>query len=309
MDKIKKIAINLKKAEKEYDFTKDTATQNDVSINTSKALVDIEKGLRYNEGKLRYDLLEPYAIQELVKVFTAGSKKYEPNNWLKGMSWTSVLASLKRHVAAFEMGEDIDEIDTLHMANVAWNALALVSYYRYHPEYDDRYTTNRKLPKIGCDLDDCIISWVKPWCEKFGHNTPTDWYFSYDTRKHFENLKGEELDNFYANLPTKVNPSDIPFDISCYITARTISEDITKNWIEKNGFPTKPVYTVGFGKSKVDAAKEAGIDWFIDDNYETYLELNKAGITCFLMTADHNKKYDVGYKRISSFQDLKKRFL
>lgn len=44
-------------------------------------------------------------------------------------------------------------------------------------------------------------------------------------------------------------------------------------------------------------------------NYETYLEMNKAGIVCFLMTTNHNMKYDVGYKRIESFQDFKQRFL
>lgn len=269
----------------------------------------MEEALRYNTDKLRYDLLEPYAIEELVKVFSAGAKKYEDWNWMKGMKWSTMLASMKRHIAAFEKGEDIDEIGTLHMANVAWNALGLVSYYRFHPEYDDRMKNKIGLPKIGTDLDDCIISWVKPWSEKFGQDIPKDWYFSYDTRNHFENLKGEELNEFYANLPALIKPEEISFDISCYITARTIDENITKNWIEKNLFPTKPVYTVGFGQSKVEAAREAGIDWFIDDNYETYLEMNKAGITCFLMTAEHNRKYQVGYKRISSFQDLKNRFL
>lgn len=40
-----------------------------------------DKGLRYNNGKLRYDLLEPFALQELVRVFTKGAEKYEDNNW------------------------------------------------------------------------------------------------------------------------------------------------------------------------------------------------------------------------------------
>lgn len=39
-----------------------------------------EEGLRYNEGKVRHDLLEPYAINELAKVFTKGSEKYLPHN-------------------------------------------------------------------------------------------------------------------------------------------------------------------------------------------------------------------------------------
>jgi len=283
-----------------------------------------DKGLRYNQGKIRMDLLEPYAIEQLAKVFTKGAEKYADNNWLQGMKWSKMVASLKRHLLAFEKGKDFDfdpncpdcqtgtcknHTGLLHMAQVAWNAMGLVSYYKYHPEMDDRLHTIMTMPKIGTDLDDCIISWVKPWCEKFGHETPTDWYFSYNTHENFKTLEGDKLNDFYSTLPAKINPLDIPFPIACYITARTIDEDITKTWIEKNGFPTRPVYTVGFGQSKVAAAKEAGIDWFIDDNYETYLEMNKAGITCFLMDAPHNSKFNVGYKRIESFQDLKNRFL
>ena len=39
------------------------------------------EGLRYNQNKLRYDLLEPFAIEQLAKVFTKGAEKYAPHNW------------------------------------------------------------------------------------------------------------------------------------------------------------------------------------------------------------------------------------
>lgn len=98
------------------------------------------KALRYNDNKLRYDLLEPHAIQELVKVFTEGAKKYEDNNWLNGgMEYSKMLASLKRHIAAFELGEDYDpETGCHHMAHAAWNALGIVSYAKYFPHNDNR---------------------------------------------------------------------------------------------------------------------------------------------------------------------------
>lgn len=104
------------------------------------------KGKRNNEGKLRYDLVEPHAMRELVKVFTGGAKKYDDNNWLNGgMDYSKMLASLKRHIAAFELGEDYDpEMSQLvgepvhHMAMAAWNALGIVSYSRWFPENDDR---------------------------------------------------------------------------------------------------------------------------------------------------------------------------
>ena len=105
------------------------------------------KALRFNENKLRYDLLEPFAIQELVKVFSEGSKKYEDNNWLNGgMAYSKMLASLKRHIATFELGEDFDkETGCHHMAHAAWTALGIVSYSKYFPNNDDRII--HKLPK------------------------------------------------------------------------------------------------------------------------------------------------------------------
>lgn len=108
------------------------------------------KALRFNDGKLRYDLLEPFAIQELVRVFSQGAKKYEDNNWLTGgMDYSKMIASLKRHIAAFEMGEDFDpETGCHHMAQAAWNALGIVSFSKYFPENDDRIIhTLNKLKK------------------------------------------------------------------------------------------------------------------------------------------------------------------
>ena len=115
-------------------------------MNNPNNKIKTAKALRYNDDKIRYDLLEPYAIQELAKVFSAGAKKYASWNWLNGgMDYSKMLASLKRHIAAFEMGEDFDpELSKIagqpihHLAQAAWNALGIVSYSKYFPENDDR---------------------------------------------------------------------------------------------------------------------------------------------------------------------------
>lgn len=97
-----------------------------------------EGGKRYDVGKLRYDLLPVDAMRELVKVYTKGAEKYADRNWEKGMSWSRVIGPLMRHLEAFRQGEIWDDgIDPVtgqpctgchHMAMVAWNALALVTY-------------------------------------------------------------------------------------------------------------------------------------------------------------------------------------
>lgn len=277
----------------------------------SDKMPNLEAGLRYNKNKLRYDLLDPYAVEQLVKVFTLGATKYAPRNWEKGMSWTSVVASLKRHVAEFEKGNDFDDESKLyHMAHAAWNAMCLVSYYKMAPTFDDREHTYLKMPKIGLDIDNVICDWTKAWGERYGLPTrPSSWQFSYDNKRRFDETPKEELEAFYKTLPTQCCTHDIPFEPCAYLTARSVDIELTKKWIEDNGFPTAPVYSVPFGASKVEIAKEAGIEWFIDDSYANFVELNNAGIFCLLYDAPHNQRYNVGFKRVKDFADFKERFL
>ena len=103
--------------------------------------------------------------------------------------------------------------------------------------------------------------------------------------------------------------SEIPFEPHCYITSRACPNGWTAEWLEKNGFPTRPVYTVGHDQSKVEVALKSGIKWFVDDRFENFVALNEAGICCFLWDAPHNQRYEVGFKRIYSFKDLFRLFI
>ena len=77
-------------------------------------------GLKYDEGKLRYDLLPPDAVKAIVRVLTFGSTKYAPRNWEKGIYQSRLMAASRRHEAAWEMGEDFDpETGIHHLAHKA----------------------------------------------------------------------------------------------------------------------------------------------------------------------------------------------
>jgi uncharacterized HAD superfamily protein len=263
------------------------------------------KGLRYNVGKLRYDLVNPWAHEQLVKVFTMGAEKYAPRNWEKGMSWSNVISSLKRHLAAIENGEDYDsESGLLHAAHVAWNAHALTAYYKLYPQGDDRPHTYLNHPKIGLDIDEVLCDWVGAWTKKFGYPIPKNWHFSYNNRDHFESFSKQELEDFYLSIPAKISPDELPFEPHCYITSRSVDVNLTKEWLKRNGFPCTPVYSIGWGESKVEIAKKSGIDVFVDDRWDNFVELNNAGICTYLLSAPHNARYNVGYKRINSLKDL-----
>lgn len=98
-----------------------------------------EPALRYDAGKLRYDLLPHDGLEELVRVYTVGAAKYADRNWEKGMSWSRCLGSLMRHTWKFWSGETHDpETGCHHMAMAAWNAIALCVYDKRKVGTDDR---------------------------------------------------------------------------------------------------------------------------------------------------------------------------
>lgn len=281
---------------------------------------DTDKGLRLNQGKARHDLFEPFAIDEVAKVYTKGALKYADNNWKKGMKWSKMLASLKRHITQFESGEDFDydpdcpeckagtcvnHTGLYHMAHAAWNCLSLISYYKIYPQGDDRGHQYLTHPKIGLDIDEVICDWVTDWVKLYELDTPSSWFFDRDIVKRFDKMKADKtLDPFYLNLKPRIKPEDIPFEPHCYVTSRPVSTAVTEAWLTHHGYPARPVITVEVGTSKIDALKKAGVEIFVDDRFDNFVEINKAGICCFLFDAPHNQRYYVGYKRIYSLKEL-----
>lgn len=264
-------------------------------------------GLRYNNGKLRYDLVQPDAHRDMVEVLTMGAGKYADRNWENGMSWTTVLQSLKRHLAAFEESEDYDlESKKLHMAHVACNAHFLNAYYYIYPQGDDRPKKWLNIPRIGLDIDEVLCNWLGAWRKRFKiKDVPNSWFFDRKIRERFTEMKKSgELDDFYLGLKPLMNPDTLPFVPHCYITSRPVSSEITSEWLEREGFPTRPVYTVEVNQTKVDVAKEAGIEIFVDDSWDNFVDFQNNGITCYLYDTPHNRVADVGHFRIKSLDEI-----
>ena len=260
-------------------------------------------GKRFNQGKTRHDLTPAFAQEQYARVLTAGANKYGDDNWRQGMSWSKVIASMKRHINAFESGEDFDpETGILHVAHVMCNAAFLAEYYKIFPQGDDRKHRYLSPPRIGLDIDEVIADWTGHWSRRHNRSIPEWWNFDKNIKKKFDELKDDK--DFWLTIPVKTSPSDIPFEPCCYITSRNIPQEWTETWIEDMGFPTVPVITVGHNESKKDAAIEMGVDIFVDDRYENFVELHNAGICCLLFDAKHNKRYNVGYKRITSLSEI-----
>ncbi len=97
--------------------------------------------LRYNKGKLRYDLLPAEWEAELAEILTKGAEKYDAHNWKKSIGTADHDAmvedrysSARRHIEAWRRGEKIDpELGTSHLGMAAWNLLVCLTYDRGKP--------------------------------------------------------------------------------------------------------------------------------------------------------------------------------
>lgn len=84
------------------------------------------------------DLIPAYPLMRLAEVYTIGAKKYDDDNWRKGIGWKRVFAALLRHAWKWMTGEKFDPDGQHHLSSVAWCAFTLMEYEVTHPELDDR---------------------------------------------------------------------------------------------------------------------------------------------------------------------------
>ena len=90
----------------------------------------MKQGLKNDiiDNKLRWDLLPLETLEEVIKVYTAGSNKYGDNRWqLIENAEERYYGAMMRHLVEYRKGNSIDE-DTgcLHIAQVVWNAITLL---------------------------------------------------------------------------------------------------------------------------------------------------------------------------------------
>lgn len=74
------------------------------------------------QGKGRFDLLPPEALQVVARHFEAGAEKYGDNNWKRGQPLSWYMDSGCRHWSQLLAGDNGED----HAAAWAWNALAFI---------------------------------------------------------------------------------------------------------------------------------------------------------------------------------------
>lgn len=111
---------------------------------------DAQTGAQKAMSLDRYDLIPPKALEYLALVYGKGSLKYADRNWEKGYSWGKSFRALISHAFKAWRGEWYDKHEPTctpsclnhtelpHLAQVAWHAFALLTYYDLKLGTDDR---------------------------------------------------------------------------------------------------------------------------------------------------------------------------
>lgn len=75
-----------------------------------------------DDSKPALELISPYFEDRLGAWLGKGAKRYAPRNWEKGIPLERTLASLKRHVNAYQKGKTDED----HLAAIACNVMFLI---------------------------------------------------------------------------------------------------------------------------------------------------------------------------------------
>lgn len=97
-------------------------------------------GLKYDDGKPRYDLLDKVFLDGVATVLGFGARKYAADNWRGGIAYRRLIAAAGRHLASISAGEDVDpESGLRHVDHLGCCVMFLSNMMATRPDLDDRW--------------------------------------------------------------------------------------------------------------------------------------------------------------------------
>ena len=112
-----------------------------------------EEALKFDNGKLPMDLLDPEWMEGVAQVLQFGAQKYAAHNWRKGMEWSRLYAAIQRHLNAFAKGwEYDDETGLSHLLHASCGLMFLYEMQRYRRDLNDMYWADKSKTETGLIL-------------------------------------------------------------------------------------------------------------------------------------------------------------
>ena len=163
--------------------------------------------------------------------------------------------------------------------------------------------------RIGLDIDEVLADWWNPYLKRF--RFPKSDYEI--TRNCVRKLSRDR--NFWLNLPVLRYPCN--FEPVLYCTKRSCLKTYSKEWLDINDFPHKPVYQVYCQTDNKARYIKGRVDIFIDDSINNFIQMNLSGVPCLLMDTQFNQSwgpigrvYSLNYEEIEeSYYLMKEDFL
>lgn len=143
--------------------------------------------------------------------------------------------------------------------------------------------------RIALDLDDCVAGFQLAYNNHY--KTDISKENDYHITKNVYKLRHNKA--FWTNLEVIDRPNFIPH---IYATKRINPKSYTKEWLSKNGFPSRPIYqTIYQYGNKADIIK-GRCDVLVDDSFSNVKKCIKSGVPALLIDRPHNRHIDTPYR-------------
>lgn len=168
-----------------------------------------------------------------------------------------------------------------------------------------------KKIKVGLDVDGVLANFSDGLIAKarqmgLSEEFPETWEHvdNWDVCEKFLHVMDEARMDASFWLGLKPMTANVPFEVDCYITARSIGSEVTAKWLSDNGFQDAPVISVANPEEKLQHIKDRGLDLFVDDYYKTVINLLEEGINAVLFSAPYQRGHEEECKSLPKIYSL-----
>lgn len=157
---------------------------------------------------------------------------------------------------------------------------------------------NKPFLKVAFDIDDCIASFFDSYHIKFNTAKNPRMLEDHIITKNVYNIRNDK--SFWTEMSVLERPD---FEPHIYATKRISPKHFTKEWLNKNNFPDKPVYqTIYQHGNKADIIK-GRCDLLIDDSVSNVLKCHESGVPALLIDRPHNEWFGPQFRIYSLSED------